>query len=56
MVYMNYLGKNHHFNVDVRKWGSNFVKCIVCESFKDLISKIEKNSVDAREHEIKLRK
>jgi hypothetical protein len=53
---MNHLGKNHHFNVDVRKWGPNFVKCIVCESFKDLISKIEKNSVDAREHEIKLRK
>jgi hypothetical protein len=39
---MNHLGKNHHFNIDVRKWGSNFVKCIVCASLKDLISKIER--------------
>ncbi len=53
---MNHLGKNHHFNVDVRKWGSNFVKCIVCESLKDLILKIERNGVGASEHEIKLRK
>jgi hypothetical protein len=35
--------------------GSNFINCIVCEYLKDLISKIGKNSVGAREHEIKFK-
>jgi len=40
----------------VRKQGSLFVKCTICESLKDLISKLGKNSNDALEYEVKLRK
>jgi len=46
--------KRGHLNVDVRIHGFNFVKCIICESLKDLISKLEKNSDGAKEHEMKL--
>jgi hypothetical protein len=53
---MNKLRKRHHLNVDVRKRGSMFTKCIMCESLKDLISKLGKNSSDAREYELRLRK
>jgi hypothetical protein len=54
---MSSLRKRHHLNVDVRKWGLVFAKCtIVCESFKDLISKLEKHNNDAIEYEMKLKK
>ncbi len=43
-------------NVDVRKQGSEFVKCIVYESLKDLISKLGKHSNDALKYEVNLRK
>jgi len=42
--------------VDVRKRGSFFTKCIVCESLKDLIFKAGKNNLNVKEHEIKLKK
>jgi hypothetical protein len=42
-----------HLNVDVRKCSSNFAKCTICESLKDLISKVGKNSESAKEHEMK---
>jgi hypothetical protein len=53
---MNRLRKRHHMNVDVRKQGSMFRKCIVCESMKDLISKLGKNSNEVFKYEVKLRK
>jgi len=53
---MNMLKKNHHLNVDVRKKGYVFAKYIVCDSLKDLISKLGKNSCDVREYELKLKK
>jgi len=53
---MNRLRKRHHWNLDVRKWGLVFAKCTVCESLKDLISKVKKNSNEAIEYEGKLRK
>jgi hypothetical protein len=53
---MNKLRKNHHLNVDVRKKGYVFAKCIVCDSLKDLISNWEKNSYDVRKYELKLKK
>ncbi len=40
-------------NVDVKIHGFNFVKCIICESLKDLRSKLKKNSDGAKEHEMK---
>jgi hypothetical protein len=53
---MNRLKKRHCLNVDVKKRGLIFTKSIVCESFKDLISKLGKHSNDAIEYELKLRK
>jgi len=53
---MNHLRKKNHLNVDVKKHGSNFAKCTICESLKDLISKVGKNNVSAKEHEMKLQK
>jgi hypothetical protein len=53
---MSRLRKRHHLNVDVRKEGFMFVKCIVCESLKDLISKLGKNSNEVLEYEAKLKK
>jgi hypothetical protein len=53
---MNRLRKRHHFNVDVRKKGSIFVNCIVCEYFKNSISKLGKNSNDVKKYELKLKK
>jgi len=53
---MNRLKKRHHLNVDVKKRGYVFAKCIVCKSLKDLISKLEKNNSDARKYELKLKK
>jgi hypothetical protein len=48
------LKKKGHLNVDVKIQGFNFVKCIICESLKDLISNFGKNSDGAKEHEMKL--
>jgi len=53
---MNRLRKRHHPNVDMGKRGLIFAKCIVCESLKDLKSKLEKNNSDAKEYELKLKK
>jgi hypothetical protein len=53
---MNRLRKRHHFIVDVGKKGSIFANCIVCEYFKDSISKLGKNSSDVKEYELKLKK
>jgi hypothetical protein len=53
---MSRLKKNHHFNVDIKKKGSTFTKCNVCESLKDFISKLGKNSNDARKYEMRLKK
>jgi len=53
---MNRLKKRHHFNVNVQKQGSMSVKCIACESLKNLISKLGKNSNEVLKYEVKLRK
>jgi hypothetical protein len=53
---MSRLRKRHHLNVDVQKWGLVFAKSIVCESFKDFVSKLGKHNNDAIEYEMKLRK
>ncbi len=53
---MSRLRKKHHLNVNVRKWGFMFAKCTVCESLKDLISKLWKNRNEVLEYEVKLRK
>jgi hypothetical protein len=53
---MNWLKKKKHLNVDVRKKGFVFAKCIICESLKDLISKAGKNNLSVKEHGIKLKK
>ncbi len=53
---MSQLMKKYHFNVNVQKRGSTFAKCIVCESLKNLISKVGKNSASAKEHEFKLKR
>jgi hypothetical protein len=53
---MSELKKKHHFNVDVKKRDSIFEKCTMCESLKDLISKLENNNNDAKEYELKLKK
>jgi hypothetical protein len=42
---MSWLKKKKHLNVDVQKRGFAFAKCIVCESLKDLISKVRKNNL-----------
>jgi hypothetical protein len=52
---MSRLRKRHHLNVDVRKKGYIFAKCYLCESLKDLISKLGRNNNDAREYELKLK-
>jgi hypothetical protein len=48
--------KKHHLNVDVKKRGFTFAKCIVCESLKDLKSKVGKNSASGKEVQMKLKK
>ncbi len=53
---MSRLRKRHHLNVDVRKKGYIFSKCYLCESLKDLISKLGRNNNDTREYELKLKK
>jgi hypothetical protein len=53
---MSPLRKKHHLNVDVKKCGSHFAKCTICESLKDLISKVGENNVGAKAHEMKLQK
>jgi hypothetical protein len=53
---MNHLKKKDHLNVDVKKCGSNFAKCAICESLKDLISIVGKSNASAKEHEMKLQK
>jgi hypothetical protein len=42
--------------MDVQKRGSIFTKCTICESLKDLISKVGKNNLYVKEHKIKLKK
>jgi hypothetical protein len=39
---MNMLRKRHHLNVGVKERGFVSTKCIMCESLKDLISKLGK--------------
>jgi len=53
---MSQLRKKYHLNIDVRKRSSTFTKCTICESLKDLILKVGKNSVNAKEHELKLKR
>ncbi len=53
---MNRLRKRYHQNVNVQKQGSVFAKCTVCESLKNLISKVGRNSNEAIKYEEKLRK
>jgi len=53
---MNQLKRKYHLNVDLRKRGSTFAKCIVCKSLKDSISKVGKNNASAKDHELKLKK
>jgi len=53
---MNQLRKKYHLNVDVLKRCSTFAKCTICESLKDLISKVKKNNASAKEHELKLKR
>ncbi len=53
---MNSLKTKKHLNLDVRKRGFVFAKCIVCESLKDFISKVRKNNPSVKEHEFKLKK
>jgi len=53
---MNKLRKRHHLNVDVRKKGFVFAKCTMCESLKDLISKLVNIIIDVIKYELKLRK
>jgi len=50
------LRRRHHLNVDVQKRGFMFAKCTVCESLKDLISKLGRNNNEVLEYEAKLRK
>ncbi len=54
--FLSWLRNKCHLSVDVRKRGLTFAKCIICESLKDLISKVGKNSVNAKEHELKLKR
>jgi hypothetical protein len=53
---MNRLKKKHHLNENVQEWRLVFTKCIVCESFKDLISKLGKHNNNAIDYEVKLKK
>jgi len=53
---MSWLRKKKHLNVDVEKRGSIFTKCTICESLKDLISKVGKNNPDVKKYKIKLKK
>jgi hypothetical protein len=53
---MSRLKRRHHLNVDVQKRGSMFAKCTICESLKNLISKLGKNNNEALKYEVKLRK
>jgi hypothetical protein len=53
---MSRLKKRRHLNFDVRKHGFMFTKCTICESLKDLIFKLKKNSNEVLEYETKLRK
>jgi hypothetical protein len=53
---MSQLRKKFHINVYVRKKGLTSIKCTVCESLKDLISKVGKNSANVKEHELKLKR
>jgi hypothetical protein len=53
---MSWLRKKHQINVDVRKRGFTFAKCTMCESLKDLISKVGKNNVNGKEAQMKLKR
>lgn len=39
----SYSKKMPHKNVNVRKHGFNFAMCTICESLKDMISKVSKH-------------
>jgi hypothetical protein len=53
---MNMLKNKHHLNIDVWKWRFDFTKCTLCESLKDLISKLGKSNNNVKEYELKLKK
>jgi hypothetical protein len=53
---MSWLRKKHNLNVDVWKKGFTFAKCIVCESLKGLVSKVEKNNASEKEAQMKLKR
>jgi hypothetical protein len=53
---MSRLRKRHHLNVNVQKQGFMFVKSTICESLKDLISKLGKNNIEVLEYKVELRK
>jgi hypothetical protein len=53
---MSKVRKRHHININVQKRGLTFAKCLMCQSVKDLILKLGKNSNDAREYDLKLKK
>jgi len=50
------LTKKCHLNVDVQKRGFTFAKCTICESLKDLISKVGKSSASGKEAQMKLKR
>jgi hypothetical protein len=56
IVCNEHVEENTPFNVDVRKKGFVSAKCIMCESLKDLISKLGRNYHYVREYELKLKK
>jgi len=50
---MNWLKERWHLNVNVKKKGSSFTKCIVCEFLMGLISEVGKNNIGVKEQELK---
>jgi hypothetical protein len=50
------LKKEKGLNMDVQKREFIFAKFIICESLKDLTSKIRKKNPNVKEYEIKLKK
>jgi hypothetical protein len=53
---MSQLRKKCHLNVDVQKRGFTFAKCTICESLKDLISKVGKSNASGKEAQMKLKR
>jgi hypothetical protein len=48
--------KKNNLNMDVWNNFIFFAKCTICESLKDLISKVGKNNPCVKKHDIKLKK